>query len=219
MSCELCGSEYPTSRFPNLELGVICDGCLTGEKMDKLDEAIKAKTSLIARQVSSLGSDEVAVALPKLKNMLASVYGDFGGPEAYGQHFYWVIRQLSSRKPIPSAVGTLMLGFMKLHHQIEQADDNISAREMTDDQLRMSMEIEMMKLVVEAASEPAKRKALEKVLGTHGLKLENTGPKEMIDSAADASGVTISPEDLEDKRGMLQRFVDEIESRESPDGE
>ena len=204
--CDLCAKEYPTSRFPDLDLGVVCDGCLTGQQMSKTDEAIKKKVKDMASQLSTLSEDEVIVGLPKLKNVMSSIYREFGGPADFASHFFWVISELGKRKPVPTALGTLMISFMKLHHSIEQADENISARDMTDDQLRREMDLEMMKLLMESAGDPDKRAMLDRVLSARGLKLEESSPKEVMASVAESSGSEIEKSDFEERLEQIQAF-------------
>jgi hypothetical protein len=202
----MCGVEYPVSRFPNLSLGIVCEACINGQVATGVDEALVKKTTAMAKQIMSVDSSEVLAAMPKLKGILAGVYREFGGPEGFAQHFFWVLKELSNRRPLPATVGSLMLGFMKLHHSLENAEENVAARDMTDEQIRREMELEMMRLIMDSSGDPEKRKMLERVLGANGLKLENAGVLDVVNASVDEPVVT--SETLEAEIAKFNKFGD-----------
>lgn len=205
LNCEMCGVDYPSSRFPDLTLGIVCQGCLTGRNPSQMEHAIAEKTKAIANQLMSIDSPELLSGTPEINGILAGVYREFGGPEGFAQHFYWIIQELSRRKPIPAAVGALMISFMKLHHSVEKAQANVTARDMTDEQLRREMELEMMRLVMDSSGDPEKRKMLDKVLGANGLKLSIASPKEIASVAMDDAPIDMP---VVESQIAVERFGD-----------
>lgn len=203
LTCELCRNDYPIARFPKLDVGVICDGCMTGQSMTNVDRAMKAKAISMAKEVAVIRG--VQAELPKLKSVLSSVYDQFGGPGGYAQYFYWVIMELSKKRPLSPQVAQLMLGFMKLHHSLEQTEETTAAREMTDEQLRRETELATIRLLVDSAGDPEKRAMLESVLGKHGLKLTDADASEVIEATAKALNVEVTHKQIEEQ---VQSFME-----------
>lgn len=209
LTCDVCGKNLPIAFFPNPDFGNVCDSCLNSKKEDKTREAIKKKTELVARQAASLTQADIGDTVPRLKTMLSSVYREFGGPDGFSQHFFWIISELSRRKPVPASVGSLMLGFMKLHHSLEQTEETIVAREMSDDQLRRETELATVRMIVEAAANPEKKKMLESILGRHGLKLEEASEQDLIEVAANAVDVDVEQKDFDQEISELEKILGE----------
>jgi hypothetical protein len=198
----MCARELPLSFFPKLDVGVVCTACMTGRQTTKAEEAIKKKAQTVAREMVALSYDELGDGLPKVKSLLGNVYKEFGGPVGYAQHFYWTIMELSKRKPMPAAVGQLMLAFMKLHQNVELAESAVAARELTDEQLKRETELATMKLFVESSADPDKMKVISAILAKHGYRVEEATPLQMLEHASDV---------FENPEEHVERFLGDID--------
>jgi hypothetical protein len=180
--CENCLDEFPIEQFPNLQVGMICSSCMKGDASRRAERAIKDKAQSLAGQLSSLDGSELAGAdTAKVRQILGDIYGSFGGTTSFANHLHWVIMELCKRRPIPTAVGQLMVNLMKLHHQVESQEEQTAAREMSDEQLRRETELAAMRLFVESASDADRRKMVERVLGKHGLVITEANSDQLVD--------------------------------------
>ena len=84
-----------------------------------------------------------------------------------------------------------------------------SAREMSDDQLRRETELATVRMIVEAAANPEKKKMLESILGRHGLKLEEASEQDLIEVAANAVDVDVEQKDFEQEISELEKILGE----------
>lgn len=182
--CEHCLKEKPVESFANYQESVICRSCMTGINTEKAEKALGQRAIAISKQLSDLTPGEAATELGRVKSILSDVYGEFGGTSGYASQLHWVIMQLCGREEVPASAGHLMINLLKLHHSIEQAEEVVDARKMTDEQLRRETDVAVMQLTLEAMSDPAKLEALSKLLLPHGMKLVEATPGEMIDAVA-----------------------------------
>ena len=180
IECEICLEEKPESYFPDLKAGEICGTCWTGKPAEMVEKKIRRKALSMGRRLSDL-STEGFDSLGKVRDLIANVYTEFGGPSSYATHLHWVLIKMSDQEKIPSAVPQVMLNLMKLHHEIERAEEVVQAREMNDEQLQAARELEMAKLLMEAANDPEKRKFLEPYLARSGLKLVEQSSDEIME--------------------------------------
>ena len=185
-TCELCRIDQPVANFPNLSQGFICAGCMMGDdqRQKDLDEAAREKARQLAVDLGSMNPDDIVGEIPKVKTILSEMYRNFGGPAGFANQFFMTIEELSKRKPMPASVAQLMLNFLKLHHSVEQTDEAIEARQMTDEQLAKERDLALLKMVTDAAGAPEKIEALKAVLAKQGLSLQEATPDELLDVAA-----------------------------------
>jgi len=177
--------------FKHLEHGMICIGCMRGDRYRRSEEAMKDKAKSIAGQLVSLAKDkEIGAAsfdTASLKLILGDIYKSFGGPTSFASHLHWVIMELSRRKPIPAAVGHIMVNLMKLQHAVEMREDQVTAREMTDEQLKRETELAAMRLLVDQANDSERRKMLDSVLGQYGLTIREASADEIMEVVDESS--------------------------------
>ena len=190
MDCEKCGQSLPISQFQDLHLGAYCRACVMGRDLAvreqaKVQEALKLKAKEIAGSLIDSKGEGLAPEAGKVRAVLAEIYANFGGPTGYAAHLHHVIMELSRRKPMPASVGHLMINLMKLHHNIEQTEELVTARDMTDEQLRQEQQMAMMKIVLDAAVDPQKRQMLELMLSKQGLTIADADPHKTISAVAD----------------------------------
>ena len=195
LRCEQCLISYPESHFGNRSKGIVCTTCKSGIKTRIAEVALADKAKEVAGKLADM-SDVGVDPLGKLRDVMASVYDNFGGTSGYARFLHSVIMELASRKPMPASVGQLLLNLMKIHHAIEQTEEVISAREMTDEQLKRETELATVRLLVDSAADPAKKAMLKTLLGKHGYALEKSDPEELIGHVASLS----SGEPDEDKQ-------------------
>lgn len=174
----------PVSMFSTPEMPTVCDVCMRGRDMKATKAAIAVKTKAVAAELADVDTDS-AVGLAKLRETVAGVYKEFGGPSNYASHFHFLIMELSKRRPLPTGVGQLMLNFLRLHHAVEQTEEAISAREMTDEQLKRETELATLRMVVAAAANPDQRKVLEGVFLRHGLEIREADPDRLMHKVAE----------------------------------
>lgn len=207
MRCDQCLVDKPMEQFPNLSLGLVCNACLSGEKAARAETALKAKAQQIAGQLIASKPEDLAANIGGVKSILSDLYREFGGTSGYAAHLHYIIMELSARRPMPAAVGQLMVNLMKLHHTVEQTEESINAREMTDDQLRREHDLAMMRIAMEAIGDPEKRKALEAMLRREGLVLsEASGTKLIDDMVEDAAAKVTHGSDIPTDE-MLREFL------------
>lgn len=181
LRCDQCLNEKPIEEFPNISAGTICQQCMYGDKAAKTELALKAKAKQIAGQLASSSPEDMVGNIGSVRSIISDVYAEFGGTSGFASYLYYVITELSARKPMPAAVGQLLLNLMKLHHAIEQTEESINAREMTDEQLKREHEIAMMRIAMEAIGDPDKRKALDLMLQKAGLTISKASPEKIIE--------------------------------------
>lgn len=193
-ACETCLRDFPISEFPNLTVGTICASCLAGKDSAKAEKRLENRALAMAKRLSDVDPKALNLAqTARVRDVVADVYRNFGGPTGFADHLSWVILKLSAEQPLKPSVGHLMLGFMKLHHSVEQSQDDVDAREMTDEQLKREQQIEMTRLILEAMNDPDKRESLEDLLMRQGVKLQDAEPAEILGFVAKRT------EELEDE--------------------
>ena len=185
LTCEWCRLEFPIDQFPNLREGTICSSCMQGRDPQQVQEALMQQAKHVSGQLLALNPGELGENFGKVKGVLSDIYGKFGGTSGFAEHLYWVISQLSARDPVPPSVGHLMLGLMKLHHTVEQTEAQVTATEMSDEQLRRETELATVKMFIESAGDPSKRKMLDQVLGKHGLTIQTAKPEDITNMLAE----------------------------------
>jgi hypothetical protein len=186
LRCDRCLEDKPIESFPDIGVSTICQVCISGEKAAKTEIALKEKAKQVAGALASMKPDQLNGSIGSVKSILSDLYGEFGGTSGYASYLHWVIVELSNRKPMPAAVGSLMVNLLKLHHTIEQTEESINAREMTEEQLRREQNLAMMRIAMEAMGDPEKRKALEEMLGKQGLVISEASPSDLIRKTAEA---------------------------------
>lgn len=185
LQCELCLEEKPVAEFSRFENGLICKSCMTGRNTKKLDSALKEKAKHIAGQLAEMSPGDLGGGVGKVRTILSDVYAQFGGTTAYAAHLHYVIMKLTEQNPMPASVGHIMLNIMKLHHTVEQTEETITAREMSDEQLKREHQLTMMRIATEAMDDPEKRKVLELMLSKKGLAITEADPHESIALSAE----------------------------------
>jgi hypothetical protein len=183
LRCEKCLESHPAAHFTNRDAGLICTCCKVGIKTELSEAALTVKAKELATKFAEFSPDDVN-SLGRLRDVMANIYGNFGGTTGFANFLHGVIVDLSNRTPVPSSVGLLMISLMKLHHTIELSEELVHARELTDDQLKRETELATIRLVVDAASDPSKKDMLNTILGKHGYAIKKSDPAEVIDSIA-----------------------------------
>lgn len=190
--CEMCLIDKPPSSFPNLKAMQVCGPCMMGQRVAKTELAMAAKAKEIAGQFADISTHDITAETGRVRQIIADVYANFGGPSGFANHIYKVIMELSNRRPMPSSVGNLLLVLLKLHHTVEQTEETITARNLTDDQLRREQEVEMMKLAFEAINDPSKRDLLTNVLAKQGFAITKSNPDNVM---ADIATKLLGPDE------------------------
>lgn len=205
LQCEGCQLEFPIDKFPDLGRGLVCEHCLAGEDQKAAQRKLMAKTQEMANRVlDAQGIDDI---LPKVRTVLAEVYSQFGGPRAFASKVVWMIEELSRRKPIPPSAAQLMINLMKLHHVVDESDQEASLKNMSIEQLRREQEVAMMQLAVEAAGDPRKRDALFKMLERYGFNVSESNPEERYGELVRSVNqeLTVSQENINDRKRAPSR--------------
>ena len=195
LRCDECLEDYPVSRFPNLQAGQVCLGCMTGKSMKKVDEALAVKSKAMAKQLADVDPLALAPDTPKVKNILSSVYSEFGGPSGYASFLHSIVIKLAERDPVPSSLGAILVNIMKLQHSVEQTDTIVDAKRLTDEQLEREHDLQMMQLAMDAAGDPKKLKALRMMLQRQGLTISQAEPDETARDTANRLGVDVLDDD------------------------
>ena len=182
ITCERCHEDLPLSEFRELNHGAICNACMSSQNAKVAQAAIAEQAKSVAAELAAMNPDEIGHETAKVRTVLSEVYRHFGGVSGFSQHLYYVAMELSKRRPMPAAAGQLLLQLLKIHHNVEQSESEISAREMTDEQLRRQQNIEVTKMMIDSLADPKRRRALESVLKREGFRLEDGTPAELIES-------------------------------------
>jgi hypothetical protein len=187
MKCSRCEKDYPISFFPSLtKIGIVCEACLNPmSTAGEAREVMLAQVKEMTDQVLDLQFSDESSALPKLKVAVTEIYKEFGGPRQFAAKFRWMIDQLSARRPFPASAAQLMINFLKLHHSVEQTDESINARQMTDEQIKREQQLAVIEMVMDAAGDPVKLKALESIFRDAGMKIVEIEPEERLKDITD----------------------------------
>lgn len=181
LRCEACLNEYPIETFPDLIKGVICKTCLDGTKMEKTQRVLKEKALSMANSLAGMDDQQVSGQLGSVSRILAEVYTNFGGPSGFASQLHQVLIELCNRKPMPTAVGHILINIMKLHHTVERSSQELSIKEMTLDQLKREQDMATLQLIAESMSDPAKMRQLELLFARFGKSIKEAGASEIID--------------------------------------
>ena len=180
MKCEMCQRSLPSDQFARVVGTVICKDCMVGRYGNNTEDALMERAKHVAGQLVSLSPNDIGDNYGKVRSVLADIYAKFGGTTGFAEHMYWVIDKMSQRDPIPASLGPLMLNLLKLHHTVEQTEASISATELSDEQLRRETELATVRMVVDSANDPVKKKLLQQVFSKHGLVLKDASADEVL---------------------------------------
>jgi hypothetical protein len=181
LRCEACLNEYPIETYPDLIKGVVCKTCLDGTKMEKTQRILKEKAQSMANALAGMDEQQVSGQLGSVSQILAEVYTNFGGPSGFASQLHQVLVELCNRKPMPTAVGHILINIMKLHHTVERSSQELSIKEMTLDQLKREQDMATLQLIAESMSDPVKMRQLELLFARFGKSIKEAGASEIID--------------------------------------
>jgi hypothetical protein len=98
-----------------------------------------------------------------------------------------VLTELCNRKPMPTAVGHILINIMKLHHVVERSSKELSIKEMTVEQLKREQDMATLQLIAESMSDPSKMRHLELLFARYGKSIREADASEVIDVVAKQS--------------------------------
>ena len=213
--CDHCHNEYPIDRFPNLQLGRICSGCMTGIDIAKAEKALGQRAEQLSKSLTELSPQALSKDVDRVRTILGSIYSEFGGTTGFATQLHWVIMELCKRSKVPASAGQLMVNVLKLHHSVEQAEEVVDARMMTDEQLRREQEVAIMKMTMEAMDDPAKLNNLSKLLEKQGLKLTQMDASERVARIASEIEEQDHPEKKQEYRSAFSSDSDDSPTEEA----
>ena len=193
LKCDLCMQERPIDEYENIDSGIICKWCMEGKEAPvQTQKALTDKARSMGRQLSDLDGATLPADTGKVRGVLGRFYENYGGPSRFADDLYDTLQELKQRRPVPTAVGHIQLGILKLHHALETTEHEADARHMSDEQLARETEVAMLKIIVDAAESPKKTQVLNDLLARKGLSLSQMDGHEMMDA------ISHQVEELED---------------------
>ncbi len=180
--CSKCGEERAVDDFTGTQSEeLVCTYCKAGADGKKAESLARKKITSAMSGLISLKGDNATGSIGTVRNILGTIYGEFGGPDGFGKQIAMFIRKAAAAKNPSPSIGKLMLDVIKLHQRVEQDDAAKDARELTDAQLRDEMQLELTKMLFDAVGDPAKRGLVEQVFAAQGLKLDPMSRAEMLE--------------------------------------
>lgn len=177
LPCSACGRRLPIECFKLPR--TVCADCLvafeTRNRQQVMDEKAKA---LMTRLLDD--NFIPSAGLTQMADILGEVYNCFGGPKCFAQQMYDQMQKVMARVPAQTGAVLLLLKFLKLHMNVEENLRLQETADMTDDQLRREQELGLMKLMLDAATDPKRRQLLDQLMGLHGIKLVGMTPAEIL---------------------------------------
>lgn len=180
--CDSCFNPKPHTEFDDLTTGAICNDCRTGQRSASLDKALKEKVLAASAELAALDPDDIGPETAKVRSVLAEIYRNFGGVSGFAAQMHHVAMELAARRPMPAAAGQLLLQIVKLHQNQERNEVQISALEMSDEQLRRQENIELTRMFMDALGDPKKRAGLEAMLKRSGFEMREAAHFEALDA-------------------------------------
>lgn len=118
--------------------------------------------------------------LVQMSEVIEEIYSSFGGPRTFARHVHEQMREVMNRRPATSASVAMLLRFMQLHWKVEESVKAQAVSDMTDDQLRREQDIGLMKMILDAATDPGRRELLDKFMSLQGMKLVGMTSTEIL---------------------------------------
>ena len=180
--CDSCFNPKPHTEFSDLTTGAICNDCRTGQASASLDKVLKEKVLAASAELEALDPDAVGPETAKVRTVISEIYKNFGGITGFAAQVHHVAMELATRRPMPAAAGQLLLQLLKIHQNQERNEVQISALEMSDEQLKRQENIELTRMFMDALGDSKKREGLEKLLKRNGYEMREAAHFEAIDA-------------------------------------
>ena len=164
-TCSACLEVKPTTHFDCLPADPRCRDCLP---VDVARAKSQELIDLAHRKLAQIfDANEKDAGLPALETMIKSAYGAWGGTHTFCQDIKAGYDALVAQKKYNAAVNVQM-GLMKLHARVDKMKQEDDWRQMDDDRLKESLQIQLMHLLAVAAL----KKEVTDLMKAHGQNPE-----------------------------------------------
>jgi hypothetical protein len=144
--CYQCGERKPITHFNHLPADKRCATCIpTDVAHAKSQELIDLAHRKLAQ---ILDANEKAVGLPALEQLIHGIYGAWGGVSTFCHDIKDSHDALVAQKKYHQALNA-QLDVMKLHARVDKMRQEDDWRQMDDERLKESLQIQLMSLLAD----------------------------------------------------------------------
>lgn len=144
--CPQCKERKPLTYFGHLPADNRCESCIPEDVAHSKSQELIDKAHRKLAQI--LDANEKAVGLPALEQMLHGVYSAWGGVSTFCHDIKEGHDALVAQKKYNQALNA-QLGIMKLHARVDKMRQEDDWRQMDDDRLKESLQIQLMSLLAD----------------------------------------------------------------------